>query len=364
MYQKTKRNLNLSRRNFLKLSALGSISAFAGTGIIPSFAQDTMMAETSDITFASFNINWATNVMNDLADHFGWLEEQGITSQEMSIVDQSQIFPAMIGGSLMFAQHDTDSIASANLAGEPIKIISNFRNKEPWVFAVSAEIETVEDLYGKTVSAGGAGGRSEWNSRTMIENLGGDPDLINWQPIGGGSDSRVNAFIEGQIDGVNMYDRHRPMIEEAGGRLIYDELELVPQDAFCAHMNFIEENERTVIGFLKATTRARMFLADLDNKDEVIEIMTSRGYEFPQAFIDGYERHLANQSPTGHFNVEAMEKLISDSVRTGSLEETIDWREFTDMSYLNTAFEELGLDPVDYETGGEILMDDEKVSEE
>jgi ABC-type nitrate/sulfonate/bicarbonate transport system substrate-binding protein len=365
MFKRFKRNRKqgLSRRDFLKLSAYGSAGALAGLYGGLSFAQDDMMAETADITFASYNINWANNVFNEVADHFGWLAEAGINSQEMSIVDQSQIFPALIGGSLMFGAQDTDAIANANLAGEPIKFIANYRNKEPWIFAVSAEIKTVEDLYGKTVSAGGAGGRNEWNSRTMIERLGGDPDQINWQPIGGGSDSRVNAFIEGQIDGVNMFDRHRPLVEDVGGRLIYDDKEIVPQDAFCVHQNFLDENPRTVIGFLKATTQARMFVADVANKDEVIEIMLARGYEFPQAFIDQYELQLDILNPTGQFNVAAMETLIADSVRTGSLEEEIDWHEFCDMSYLNTAFEELGLEPVDYEAGGEMVEAVEETEE-
>lgn len=357
------RRKGLSRRDFLRLSAFGSAGAFVGMYGGLSLAQDDMIAETPEIAFASYNINWANNVFNEVAAHFGWLEEEGITEQEMIIVDQTQIFPGLIGGSVHFAAQDTDAIANANLADEPIKFLANYRNKEPWIFAVSAEIETVEDLYGKTVSAGGAGGRNEWNSRAMIERLGGDPDQINWQPIGGGSDARVNTFIEGQIDGVNMFDRHRPLIEEAGGWLIYDGLEIVPQDAFCAHMDFIEENERTVIGFLKATTRARQFVGDVENKDEVIEIMKERGYEFPQAFIDLYERQLEILNFTGHFNVEAMEKLIADSVRTGSLEEEIDWREFTEMSYLNTAYEELGLEPVDYEDGGEMLEEEEEDSE-
>lgn len=351
MFKRFNRNRKrgLSRRDFLKLSAYGSAGALAGLYGGLSFAQDNMMAETADITFASYNINWANNVFNEVADYFGWLKEEGINSQDMSIVDQSQIFPALIGGSLMFAAQDTDAIANANLAGEPIKFLANYRSKEPWMFAVAADIKTVEDLYGKTVSAGGAGGRNEWNSKTMIERLGGDPDQIIWQPIGGGSDARVNAFVDGQIVGVNCFDRHRPLIAAAGGWFIYDDLEIVPQDAFCAHQDFIDANPRTVIGFLKATTRARQFVLNLDNKDQVIEIMKSRGYEFPDTFVEQYPRDLAIMSPDGQFDVAAMNKLIADSVRTGSMDKAIDWRDFTAMEYLNTAFEELGMEPVDYE---------------
>jgi hypothetical protein len=38
-----------------------------------------------------------------------------------------------------------------------------------------------------------------------------------------------------------------------------------------------------------------------------------------------------------------MNQLIDDAVRTGNLEQPIDWHEFVDLSYLNQAYEELGM---------------------
>ncbi len=72
--------------------------------------------------------------------------------------------------------------------------------------------------------------------------------------------------------------------------------------------------------------------------------MRGRNYEFPQSFIDQYERAIDIQGVDGNFDIAAMEALIADSVRTGSLDEAIDWRRFVDMSFLQTAFEELGMD--------------------
>jgi len=71
--------------------------------------------------------------------------------------------------------------------------------------------------------------------------------------------------------------------------------------------------------------------------------MRSRDYDIPPEFVDQYERALVIIGEDGHFDIDAMETLIADSVRTGSLEESIDWRTFVDMSYLNQAYEELGM---------------------
>jgi ABC-type nitrate/sulfonate/bicarbonate transport system substrate-binding protein len=368
-----KRHLNraISRREFLRgsmltgvgagtawlLAACSSVAmpapaptqapAAAATPIPPTVTAApaaAMPAETPNIIHGTYNPNWANTVLNELADHFGWLKEEGIEKQEIIIVDQTQIFPGLIGGSLLFAQQDTDAVAGANLQGEPLRFIATYRNKEPWIFGVGKGIETVEDLYGKQVSGGAAGSRNEFNGKEMIRRLGGDPEKMEWVPVSGGSDSRVEAVNAGVIAGTVMFDRHRPLILNNGGKILFDDLEEVPQDCFCVHENWLKANERTVVAFLKATTRARIFFHDLNNKDEIISIMESRGYEFSADFKELYPRDLAINSPTGQFDIKAMEKLIADSVNTGNLEKEIDWKEFTRMDYLNQAYKELGMD--------------------
>lgn len=339
MSRKRSLRCGLTRREFLKLSS--GVGAGAGaawllgacaplpTAVPPAAAPAEVpvaVVETKDIIHATFNPNWANTVLNELADEKGWFAEEGIESQDLIIVEQTQIFPGLIGGSLMFAQQDTDAVAGANLAGEPIRLIAIYRDKEPWIFGVGPDIKTVEDLKGKQVSGGSAGGRNEFNGKEMLRRVGLDPENdVEWVPIGGGSDSRVNAVIEGLISGAVMFDRHRALIAEAGGQVIHDGLEEVPQDCYCVHESWLKDNERTVVAFLKATTQARLFWHDLSNKDEVISIMESRGYEFPEAFIAQYDRAVEINSPTGTFDVAAMDKLIADAVKTGSLETEIDW---------------------------------------
>jgi ABC-type nitrate/sulfonate/bicarbonate transport system substrate-binding protein len=307
-------------------------------------------AETANLIHGTYNPNWANLALSELADNFGWLKEGGIESQEIIIVEQTQIFPALIGGSLHTAQQDTDAVAAANLQGEPIRFIAVYRDKEPWIFGVGPGIETVEDLVGKQVSGGAAGSRNEFNGKEMIRRLGGDPDAMEWVPVGGGSDARVEAVNAGVIAGTVMQFRHMPLITNNGGKILIEELEEVPQDCYCVHENWLKNNERTVVAFLKAITQARLFFHDLNNKDEIISIMESRDYEFSDTFKELYPRDVSIISSTGHFNPEAMETLIADAVKVGNLEKEIDWREFVRMDYLNQAYKELGMDDqvVDY----------------
>jgi hypothetical protein len=71
--------------------------------------------------------------------------------------------------------------------------------------------------------------------------------------------------------------------------------------------------------------------------------MRGREYEIPPEFVENYERDWAIISSDGYFTTETMNQLIDDAVRTGNLEQPIDWHEFVDLSYLNQAYEELGM---------------------
>ncbi|MCB0154487.1 MAG: ABC transporter substrate-binding protein, partial [Anaerolineae bacterium] len=305
-------------------------------------------SELSSIAWGNFNANYLANVLNELADENGWLQEYGIEEQEVVIMDQELVFPALIGGSLQIALQDTDAVAGAHLAGADLVYIANYRDREPWILTVREGVD-ITNPEGLTCSGGGAGGRNEFNAREMIKRLGGDPELVEWIPIGGGSDSRAQAFVEGQIDCVQHFDRHRAMVTEAGGVTVYDELENVPQDGFVVTREFAESNPRFLVNYLKGLIKARRMLNDLGNKDQIIEIMRGRGYEVPQEFVDQYEAQMNIINDGEFFDPVAMDTLMQDAVKTGSLEEYVDWHEFVDLSYLEQAYTELGMEIPSYE---------------
>lgn len=326
-------------------TAVKAAATLAPTAVPPTVAPTATsmpLAEIKKLVQGTYNPNWANCVLSELAETKGWFKEVGIDSKEIVIIDQAQIFPALIGGSLMLAQQDTDAIAAANAAGEPLYIISCYRDKEPWIFGVGPGYKTLADLKGKPLSGGAIGTRNEASLKEMVKRLGGNPDDYQWVPVGGGSDGRVKAVIGGVIAGTLMQDRHVQLIEKAGGAILYNKREAFPQDAYVAHKNWLDKNPRTAIGFLKATFKARGFALDPKNKDEIIALMKSRGYDFPQEFIDTYAALLDIMSPTGNFAPDSMVNLLNAAVQAGTLKKLPDWKTFVNLDYQNQAFTELG----------------------
>ncbi len=372
MSDENNENRAMTRREFIKLSATVGASAGAAAllaacspaaTVVPTLAPTPVpaatqapvaaataapsatpkaVAEIKKLVQGTYNPNWANCVLSELSEVKGWFKEEGIESKEIVIIDQAQIFPALIGGSLMFGQQDTDLLAAANSAGEPLYVVSCYRDKEPWIFGVGPAYKTLADLKGKPLSGGAIGTRNENNLKEMIKRLGGDPKDYQWVPVGGGSDGRVKAVIGGVIAGTLMQDRHVPLIEKAGGKVLYNKREAFPQDAYVAHKNWLDKNPRTMIGFLKATYKARQYVLDYKNKDEIVKLMSSRGYDFPQEFIDTYESILDIMSPTGNFAPDSMVNLLNAAVEAGTLKKLVDWKTFVKLDYQNQAFIELG----------------------
>lgn len=352
----------MTRREFLQASATVGVGAGAAlilAGCSPAAtavptqaptavpaaptAAPKLLAETKKIIQGTYNPNWANSVCSELAVAKGWFKEEGIDDKEIVIIDQTQIFPALIGGSLMIGQQDTDLLAGANAAGEALYMIACYRDKEPWIFAAGKGIKTAQDLKGKAVSGGAIGTRNEANAKEMLRRLGLDPEKdVQWVPVSGGSDGRMKAVIGGVIAGTAVQDRHIKPIQDAGGTILFSQREAIPQDGYVAHAKWLEKNERTAIGFLKATFKARAYALDMKNKDEIVALMKSKNYDFPQDFIDIYEPSLNIMSLTGTFSPDAMVSLLQASVKAGTLKTMPDWKKFVKLDYLNQAFKELG----------------------
>ncbi len=79
------------------------------------------------------------------------------------------------------------------------------------------------------------------------------------------------------------------------------------------------------------------------NMEDMFNIMRSRDYEIPDVFVEQYPRAISILGEDGYFTADTMETMLADAVKTGSLEGEVDWRDFVDLSYLNQAYEELGM---------------------
>lgn len=350
MKKKDKPVLRLPRREFLKRGGMGVLGTFIAAGTLGTVSgvqrasAENVMANLKSLTMGDFNPNYAAQWSYRLAQAMGYLKDFGIDDFEVILSDE--YMPGLIGGSLDITHGDTSVFLGAGEAsGLPVKMISLYRDKEWWIMGVRKGIETAEDLKGAKITGGQLDGRNTYVQKEIVKKLGLDPNTdVEFVPMSGGSDGRLQAVLAGTVDGASLFPRHRFGLEEAGGKFLFAELINAPQEGFAVMGDWLEKNEDTAYAYCLADLKARQWLFDPANKDEAYKIMIDLGYEIPPAFVELYQVELDQISPDcGFESAETMDNFVTELQGTGDLPAGIDWRKYVDMKYVWAAQEALGL---------------------
>jgi NitT/TauT family transport system substrate-binding protein len=356
----------INRRKFIRLGGMGAVAAFiaacggdsaattsgatATTGAATTSATAGattaaagVMSNLASIVIGDGNPNFASQWTYHTALSKGWLEDVGITEQQVILTEE--VVAGLIGGSLNIGRGDTDTFIGAAAASDSgLKMIS-FHNEAEWqIMGVRAGIETPEDLRGATISGGDIGSRNDFIQRRIVSELGLDPDTdVEFVPTSGGSDARLQALLAGSLDAASVFPRHRGALEEAGGKFLYEVSVPNPQEGYAAMESWLADNGDAATAWLTGEIQGRRHVRDAANKDEVIEIMKGYGFDIPQDFIDAYENEAADLSADGGFDPVQLDTLIDEFKMLGFIEEDVEWRDHVDLTYLWAAQDALGI---------------------
>jgi ABC-type nitrate/sulfonate/bicarbonate transport system substrate-binding protein len=274
----------------------------------------------------------------------GYFTEVGIEKVDIKTIEDP--LPALIGGSLDMALYDSDTaIAAAKRSNTGVRFLSVYLGGEANVLGVRQGINSAADLKGKTITGGQFNSRNDAILRELLTKNGVNPDTdVKIVSTGGQSNERLQSVIAGVVDGASVQLRHRGLLEKAGGRFLFEETRRVPQNGWSTN-RLLQESPETVTAFLTATLKARRFITDQANKDEVLDLMKKNGFDVPPEFAAVYS---AENAPTYHvadggFEPADMDKFIQDQIGFKSVPEGTDWRAHTYLVPLWRAQKILGL---------------------
>jgi ABC-type nitrate/sulfonate/bicarbonate transport system substrate-binding protein len=344
-----KQHLVLPRREFLLKGGAGVLGTFVAMATLnrPGFqavAAENVMANLNTLRMGDFNPNYATQWSYRLAQALGFFKEVGI--EELEVTVSEEYLPGLIGGSLDITHGDTSVFISSGAAsGLPVKMISLYRDKEWWIMGVRTGIETAEDLKGAKITGGSLDGRNTWVMKQVVTELGLNPETdVEFVPVSGASDGRLQALLAGTVDAASLFPRHQAGLEGAGGKFLYQELKQVPQEGFGAMGEWLAANEDTAYAWARADIKARKWMFDPANKDASYKTMRDLGFDIPPEFEAQYELELDQISPDGGFeSAQVMEDFVKSLAITGDVPEGVDWRQYVDMKYVWAAQEANGL---------------------
>ncbi|MCC7079674.1 MAG: ABC transporter substrate-binding protein [Burkholderiales bacterium] len=348
--KRQKPRIYLPRRDFLLKGGAGVLGTIIAAGTLDSvFAAQTPNVEHARanlhaLKMGEYNPNYASQWSYRIAQSLGYLKEVGIDDFEVVLSDQ--YMPGLIGHSLDVTHSDTDVLFGSGLKSKlPIKMISCYRQNEWWILGVRKGISKPEDLKGKKVTGGQLSGRNTYVLREILKSVGLNPDKdVTFVPMGGGSDNRLRALVNGQVDGAHLLPRHKALLEKSGGKFLYSQLHHTPQEAWAALGGWLAKNEDTAYAYVRADIKARQWLFKPENKDKAYDIMIKLGYKIPDEFKQLYQVVLDQISPDGGFdNAAVMDEFVQSLGVIGTLPKGFDWRPYVDMKYVWAAQKALGL---------------------
>ncbi len=346
----TLRGRAISRRDFLKLggTALGGLllasCAPAAPNAAPAASSAGLKANLDTLHLGYDNPNWSHQVSDYVAREKGWFKDFGLTNVDCIVFDDAM--PAIIGGGVNFTAFDTQPTMEA-LKNQDVDVwyLGTRRDKEDMLFGLAPGV-TIESLRGsgKDVSGGKVGSRNELLGKMMLKELGLDPEKdVTWITLGGGSDTRLAALMNGELAGANIQVRHIKTLEDAGGTVVYRKTRAIAQDGYIAMGSFLKANPDTVTAFLAATIKAKQYLKRPETKDEVIAIMEKNNFEFNQEFKDTYQMGIDILSADGGFEISEMDAYWQELSQTGEAAANFPWRECVNLDFLWKAQELNGL---------------------
>ncbi|HZD37381.1 MAG TPA: ABC transporter substrate-binding protein [Actinomycetes bacterium] len=318
-----------------------SLAACGGSGDTSNTGSGSSSSVKSSITVGMNNPNYATQLPVYIALDKGYFKEVGIN--DVKVVTSDEFVAGLVGGSIDISQGDTDQWLNAAQKSHKVVFLGTYRSKEWHILGASKDVKAPQDLVGRKVTAGQRGGRNEFVLKTMLQESGVDPAKVDFVPLGGGSDARLQALINNQVQGAVIFPRHIKPLERAGGRILYNKLTDVPQEGVATRTDFLDENRATVVAYWKATLKARQYMQDRSHQAEILQIMRSHKFEIPPDFEALYSTEIDQISPDGGLDTAKMDELVQQEQQLDILPKNLDWKQFTKLEPLWEAQQALGL---------------------
>ncbi len=283
---------------------------------------------------------------------------EGIWGDNISYTTTEEAVGALVSGAAWVVQQEPTVIWPALDQGViDGVIIGVFNDTDSWNLFTAEGFDTPESLIGSRFSGGTIG--ESWNTVAEIimrDEFGIDPAEVEFVSLGGGSDARVEAMLAGQIDGFMGQPRHRPLVEEGNGNVLFSETIDMAQGMFMTTREIWENNYDDVCAFLGGLFEANQWISTStepewrDRIPEVEQYLQDNGYDTSEAGLD--VARTWDTSQADEFNwaldlgapAEAWDRQLEILSREGGeVSPDFDWRDHVDFSCIWHLQEEAGL---------------------
>jgi NitT/TauT family transport system substrate-binding protein len=202
----------------------------------------------------------------------GFYKAEGLDARFVTLTGKAQV-TAVLSGNLDFAPIPSGG-AQAALSGAEIRYVVGESLKSQWTITTRKEINKPEDLKGKIVGLGRAGGADYDEVEAVLHrffkmDVGKDYKVISFQ----GEPERIAALINGDIQGASMSIPHAATALNAGLKVLLRTGDYIPRagGTVWTMKSTVDKNPETVKKFIRAIAKAVMYFRE--NKQGSIAVL-------------------------------------------------------------------------------------------
>lgn len=265
----------------------------------------------------------------------GYFEEEGLDIELILTPGADKVAAAVLSGDADIGFSGSEATIYVYKGGEKdyLKTFAQITQKDGSFIVSREKIDnfTLDDLIGKSVIGGRAGGMPEMTFEWALRQNGIDPKKdvnidtsIAFAAMGG-------AFIGGQGDFVTLFEPTALEVEQEGyGYVVASVGELggvVPYTSYSARLSFIKENQDVIEKFTKALQKGLDFVhnsTDEEVANSILEFFPDTSLKDLTRVIERY-RSIDAWPTTTTFTEESFNHLQEIMIASGELDKVVEY---------------------------------------
>src|SRR5438309_1067378 len=143
----------------------------------------------------------ADDLASWVAKEAGIFSQNGLDVDLQLVAGGSKTMASLLSGQNDLTLQGGGEVLSASTSGADLVVLATLAPVYPYLFEVSADVKTADDLRGKKVGVSSPGGSADIASRVVLSKQGLDPDTdLNMVPVDSHA-NRTAALISGAVQG-------------------------------------------------------------------------------------------------------------------------------------------------------------------
>ena len=275
-----------------------------------------------------------------IADKEGYLKEEGIEVQLLSIRGEIAIRTALAGEIDFFT--NAGSALAAAVRNVPVKILTVFQDRPAWDLIAQPKFKSIEQLRGTNIGIMSPEGSLAVVAREMLRKHGLDPAKDVNLIVMGGDSVRFPALQTKSIDATLFNSAMSVAAQKEGFTKLGNagDYATLIQGGIAASTAKVNENPKKHARFIRASLKGLHFF--LDKKEPAIKYMMDA--------LKMKDRELANQIydiesklllRSGYSDDKVLRGMIDAMKKTTKMERDIKVGDIFDLSFVKKANEEL-----------------------